>query len=58
MTIYRPCATDSMWKARIRVLLDGLKLDEDGLASAHREANALAAELAPLQHAAPKPPVD
>lgn len=59
MTVYRPCATDSMWKGRIRVLLDGLKLDEDGLTSALREANDLAAELSPLGQAAPKPrPVD
>ncbi len=55
MSAYPVCTTDSMWKGRIRVLLEDLGLDEDGLASALREASDLAADLSPLQQAAPKP---
>jgi hypothetical protein len=45
MSLYKPCMTDSTWRTRIRLLLDGLQLDEDGIAKALREANAVAAEL-------------
>ena len=54
MPVYRVWMRDSQWKQRVGDLLDVLRLDEDGIAQAHREANALAAELAQLASAAPK----
>jgi hypothetical protein len=45
MALYRACSTDNGWQQRTRTLIDGLKLDESGLAELMKEADRVAATL-------------